>query len=165
MKSSDRVHGILQRSSLEAQDRDTSGSILCAKSYLGFYMAQLQFEARQLRKTYLCICEKHAPSSCPWCIEKPLASQRGRAFVSDRGKTAKTEVVQVSHLHDESGRPFSLLQVDLHTGRLHQIRAHLSSIGHPLLGDEMYGGKPWVRVMLHASRLKLDVPSLATPGC
>ena len=39
----------------------------------------MDFQARQLRKTYLCICEKHAPSSCPWCIEKPLASQRALA--------------------------------------------------------------------------------------
>jgi len=150
------AHGLLHR-----LDRETSGGILCAKSYLGSYMAQLQFEAGQLRKTYLCLCENHAPVTCPWFIELPLANSRGKSVVSDRGKYAKTEVVQVVHLQD-SGGSCSLLKVVLHTGRLHQIRAHLASLGYPILGDEMYGGRPGWRVLLHASRLQLDVPSLAT---
>eukprot|EP00434_Breviolum_minutum_P006242 symbB.v1.2.005507.t1/scaffold310.1/size231343/12 len=132
-------------------DRETSGGILCAKSYLGSYMAQLQFEAGQLRKTYLCLCENHAPVTCPWFIELPLANSRGKSVVSDRGKYAKTEVVQVVHLQD-SGGSCSLLKVVLHTGRLHQIRAHLASLGYPILGDETYGGRPGWRVLLHASR-------------
>ncbi|CAK9008994.1 unnamed protein product [Durusdinium trenchii] len=145
----------------DAQDRGTSGLILCAKTYLGFYLSQLEFEARRLRKTYLCICEGHAPTP-PFLLEAPLATRGGRAFVSTRGKHAQTEVVEVSHLLDEVGQPCSLLEVRLHTGRLHQIRAHLSSIGHAIRGDASYGGTKGPRVLLHASRLQIDLRGLGS---
>ncbi|CAK9008993.1 unnamed protein product [Durusdinium trenchii] len=150
------AHGLLHR-----LDRGTSGLILCAKTYLGFYLSQLEFEARRLRKTYLCICEGHAPTP-PFLLEAPLATRGGRAFVSTRGKHAQTEVVEVSHLLDEVGQPCSLLEVRLHTGRLHQIRAHLSSIGHAIRGDASYGGTKGPRVLLHASRLQIDLRGLGS---
>eukprot|EP00435_Cladocopium_sp_Y103_P030175 s62_g7.t1 len=84
---------------------------------------------------------------------------KGRPF-GPKGRDSKTEVVSAIHLRGPDGLNVSLLQVRLHTGRRHQIRAHLAHEGHPLLGDSSYGGPEvsWCpRIFLHASRLVVNM--------
>ncbi|CAE8654465.1 unnamed protein product, partial [Polarella glacialis] len=78
--------------------------------------------------------------------------------VASGGKRACTEILSVVHKAGPQGEPVSIVEVRLHTGRLHQIRAHLASEGHPLVGDPSYGGSTphWCpRTFLHAARLAL----------
>lgn len=86
-------------------------------------------------------------------IDLPLRrdDKRNKTVVADDGKPATTLWKVLN------GEP-SLLQVTPLTGRTHQIRAHLSAIGHPIVGDELYGGTPAERVMLHCCRLKFTHP-------
>jgi len=153
------AYGLLHR-----LDRDTSGVVLCAKSYLGYYLAQLHFEARRVRKVYVCLCQGWVQRRTAWFLEASLRAEGGRATVVAGGgagaRSARTEVQVVGHLLG-SGRDasLSLLEVRLHTGRLHQIRAHLAHEGHPLVGDAAYGGgasHAWCpRIFLHSYGLSL----------
>jgi len=76
------------------------------------------------------------------------------------GRPSRTEVLSVVVLRTTSGKEVSLAELRLQTGRMHQIRAHLSSEGHPLVGDVAYGGnqRPWCpRIFLHASHLRISL--------
>lgn len=152
-------HGLAHR-----LDAYTSGALLCAKTYRGFYLALKQFATRRVRKEYLCLCHGWL-NPAPRFVLLPLKVVRmedgaKRSVVSGEGRRARTEVRGAGQLSDEAGEEFSLVAVLLHTGRMHQIRAHLAALGHPLAGDAAYGGgtRPWCpRVFLHACRLGLDV--------
>mmetsp|Transcript_64010 Transcript_64010/g.149096 ORF Transcript_64010/g.149096 Transcript_64010/m.149096 type:complete len:170 (+) Transcript_64010:430-939(+) len=128
--------------------------MLVAKSYRGNHLAQLQLVARRVRKEYICLCHGTlAPA--PRLFEAPLRMQGRLAELSDTGKAARTELLSAAHLDS-----FSLTRLRLHTGRTHQIRAHLAAAGWPLVGDVAYGGqwRPWcTRNFLHACRLALDL--------
>lgn len=155
-------------------DRDTSGLLLCAKSYLGYHMAHLQFAAGRVIKEYVCLCHGHMQKE-PRRIEIPLrvSGVRGAGFrvsTAEPGRgmrPASTEVLAVAHLighpyadDGQCGQHYSLVHVRLHSGRLHQIRAHMSLQGHPLVGDPAYGApasKAPTRPFLHACHLVLDV--------
>lgn len=84
-------------------------------------------------------------------------------LVDEDGQQARTEICAVAHLYCKNGCSstcFSLVKVSLHTGRRHQIRAHMANEGCPLVGDVAYGGvaQEWCkRVFLHAHRLKLNL--------
>lgn len=153
------THGLVHR-----LDRQTSGALLWAQSYSGLYSARLQFSARRVRKEYVCLCEGWLSREVQF-LNAPLLEGVGktglpRSTVAPRGRWARTEVTAVAHLVCPEGRQLSLVEVQLHTGRLHQIRAHFSHEGHPLVGDALYGGcsSPWCpRMFLHASRLAIDV--------
>lgn len=157
VKDSSASHGLVHR-----LDRNTSGLLLCAKSYWGYAMTLMQFAAQRISKEYVFLCHGHLPSGLRW-IEAPLLRvgppHAARSTVSPQGQHASTEVDKVAHLHGAVGEgAFSLVLVRLHTGRLHQIRAHAAHYGHPLLGDVTYGGKVAVdcpRVFLHAHRLQV----------
>ncbi|CAL1170376.1 unnamed protein product [Cladocopium goreaui] len=150
-------HGIVHR-----LDVNTSGALLCSKTYLGYLLAQLQFVARRVQKYYVCVCAGHFPPQRRLLLDLLLEStvrDEPRSIVSERGRYSKTEVVSSVHLRVDE-LTVSLLQVRLHTGRRHQIRAHLAHEGHPLLGDSSYGGPEvsWCpRVFLHASRLVVNM--------
>jgi len=153
-------HGILHR-----LDRDTSGLMACAASYQGYFLGRLQFGLRRVLKEYVCLCFGAVPP-VPHLVndrleEVRMSTKMKRSIVSDRGSPACTEIEAVAILLSECGQRFmSLVQVRLHTGKLHQIRAHLAHLGHPLAGDWLYGGSadPWPgRIFLHARRLALDV--------
>mmetsp|Transcript_122339 Transcript_122339/g.340976 ORF Transcript_122339/g.340976 Transcript_122339/m.340976 type:complete len:149 (+) Transcript_122339:660-1106(+) len=83
-----------------------------------------------------------------------------RSVVVDYGQFARTELASVCHLCCMQGRLFTLAEVFLHTGRMHQIRAHLSHLGHPLVGDTLYSGpmaRLWLsRLFLHAHELFVE---------
>ena len=116
-----------------------------------------QFEAKRIRKTYAAFCVGRLAEQ--QLIDAPLARIGAINFgVRDEGKRALTRIVPL-----EPGDAHSLLEVHLLTGRTHQIRVHLSAIGHPLVGDWLYGDRDRGRPMLHARRLEMIHPATGQP--
>jgi RluA family pseudouridine synthase len=134
-------------------DRGTSGVMFFSKAAAINAKITRQFETKRIRKTYLALCEGELAET--QTVDAPLVRIGAIKFgVSDDGRRA------VTHLEPRSATPRgSLLRILLETGRTHQIRVHLSAIGHPLLGDWLYGDRASAaRPMLHASELEMTHP-------
>ena len=120
-------------------DRDTSGIVLIAKDMITASFLGEQMKRGEIKKTYSAIVigkpkEKH------FFIEKPIkriSENSMKRVCADDGQFAKTECVVVGEIKDG----FTQIDAKLHTGRTHQIRVHLSSIGLPLYADALYGEK------------------------
>lgn len=159
-------------------DRNTTGVMVVAKSETAHWRISRQFENRQTQKSYMAIVHG-TPELTADVINKPLGVhpkiREKYAIRPEMGKEAITfyEVI-------EAFRGFSLLHVRPKTGRTHQIRVHLSHIKHPIIGDDMYGGKlvyPWQlknaeaaaeepiinRPALHAYTLEFKHPATGQP--
>ena len=137
---------------MQRLDRGTSGVIFFSKqSDLNVRLTR-QFERKRIRKHYLAICDGELAER--QTIDAPIARIGAIKFaVRDGGKRS------VTHVRPRSASPQgSLLDIDLETGRTHQIRVHLSAIGHPLAGDWLYGEKNASRPMLHAAELEMTHP-------
>jgi 23S rRNA pseudouridine1911/1915/1917 synthase len=171
IKDESRANGILHR-----LDRDTTGALLVARSYSGFYDLRFQFAANQIVKEYTCLVNGNFPRLGVWnSIERRIQTEKARdtdghvklqsRVVDEGGEHAFTEYMpKATYVVKGTKHPVSLLNVRLHTGRSHQIRVHLSSIGHPLLYDWNYGDKqnPTAKFFLHARSLEFwnpDSPS------
>lgn len=137
-------------------DRETSGLVVFAKDLDTHKKLSNLFEKRSVDKRYLAIIwgrlDKHV------IIDKPIYEfSSGRCGVSEKGKDAVTEIKPIQFFDN-----FSLVEARLYTGRRHQIRVHLYSIGHPVVGDPLYGDiekqKKFSRMYLHSSLIsfKLD---------
>ena len=133
-------------------DRETSGVLLFARSRE--VCEEVRASWSGAKKTYLAVVEGH-PKPAQGAIDQPLWEDRAlnvRVGTRQESKEARTRYRTL-----ESARGRALLEVELDTGRRHQIRVHLAWLGHPLLGDERYGrGGP--RLGLHALRLELPHP-------
>ena len=137
---------------MQRLDRGTSGVIFFSKrSELNVRLTR-QFEKKSIRKRYLAICDGELGEA--QTIDAPIARAGAILFaVREGGKRA------VTHLHPRAHTPMgSLVDILLETGRTHQIRVHLSAIGHALAGDWLYGRKNAVRPMLHAAELEMTHP-------
>jgi 23S rRNA pseudouridine1911/1915/1917 synthase len=143
-------------------DKETSGVIVVARTEAAHHALVRQFSERTLRKEYLAwVLGEPDPAS--GSIREPIDRHpvvRTRMTVAAGGRPAHTDWELL-----RAGQGAALLRCRIHTGRTHQIRVHLSHIGHPLLGDKTYGYKPrhrvWEpisRVMLHAEILGLAHP-------
>jgi 23S rRNA pseudouridine1911/1915/1917 synthase len=137
-------------------DRATSGVMICAKTPDALKWLQRQFAQRRTKKTYYAVVSgipKEPAAIIDMPIERnPKAPATFR--VGNNGKSALTQykVIDTNAVH-------SLLELKPETGRTHQLRVHLSHIGHPIVGDAMYGGETADRMMLHANKLELTLPS------
>lgn len=137
-------------------DRATSGVMICAKNPESSKWLQKQFAQRKVKKTYLAIVEgtlseQHAVIDMP--IERnPKKPQTFR--VGSNGKPATTEYEVLAAVNGES-----LLELKPTTGRTHQLRVHLSKLGHPIIGDTLYGDVPADRLYLHAHKLEITLPN------
>lgn len=148
-------------------DRDTSGVILTARtqpaaSFLGKAMI-----AKRFRKTYLAIVAPGAPSPRGGVIDSPLRRE-------SIGREAYMRVTDADHPDAESAKTryrtlaatpeAALMELSPETGRMHQLRVHMASLGRPIVGDARYGGALVVggravpRLMLHAARLTFPHP-------
>ena len=156
------LHDLVQRHTapaflMQRLDRGTSGVIFFSK--LADINARLtrQFQRKRIRKTYLAICDGELAER--QTIDAPLARIGPISFgVRDHGRRAITDVAP------ERATPSgSLVEVMLRTGRTHQIRSHLAAIGHPLIGDWLYGKRNAARPMLHAAELAMLHPLTNEP--
>lgn len=151
--------GLLQR-----LDKHTSGLLVVAKTKNAHAKLQDQLLGHSLDKIYLAIC-----TGCPEQEEGFIEASLDEVFhpfvkkmgVSEEGKSAKTEYKVLAKWDDQS-----LVAVKLHTGRQHQIRVHFSHIGHPLIGDTLYGGEgPFPRQALHSYFLRFLHPEADRETC
>lgn len=140
-------------------DKDTSGCLVVAKNDEAHRALSAQFEERSVDKIYLALVGGKFRKRAGTIEEKigrhPVDRQR-MSVESRRGRAAKTEY-RVIRASDE----MSLVECKLHSGRTHQIRVHLRHLGHPILGDKIYGGrfaKTFPRQMLHAWKLGFQHP-------
>jgi 23S rRNA pseudouridine1911/1915/1917 synthase len=118
-------------------DRDTSGLMVVAKTDLAHRRLGAAIAARRVQRTYAALAWGHLDES-PTIIEAPVArhpQDRKRMTVTPAGRTARTDAFVVGRFGVAD-----LLRLELHTGRTHQIRVHLEHIGHPIVGDPVYGG-------------------------
>ena len=118
-------------------DRDTSGLMIVAKTDLSHRRLGAAIAARRVRRVYAALAWGHLSSS-PLTIDAAMvrhSQDRKRMQVSSRGRPARTVASVVARFEVAD-----LLRLELHTGRTHQIRLHLEHVGHPVIGDPVYGG-------------------------
>ncbi len=152
-------------------DRETSGLLLVARNDAAFARLQRQFKTRRVEKTYLALVEG-TPDASEGRIEAPIARdpayrQRMAVLSEKRGGRKAVSAFRVVERYlsgmSQQRHEFSLLEVDLLTGRTHQIRVHLAFIKHPVVGDRIYGRRkqriPCPRQFLHAHRLAFTQPT------
>ena len=142
-------------------DKETSGVLLVARTQASFEYLKGLFQKHEIQKTYLAWVSGQ-PKKEKGIIDVPIGIRNGTTKRSTRStKMAKPAVTEYKVLKTEEkidargqGAKFSLLEVKPQTGRTHQIRVHLASIGYPVVGDHLYGPKAqpaWAtRLMLHA---------------
>ena len=156
MPASERA-GIVHR-----LDRDTSGLIVVAKNESAHTALADQFKDRSVKKTYLALVHGR-PEPPEAVIDAPIGrhpSHRKRMAVVSRGRQSRTGYRTL-----ERYTRFTLLELSPETGRTHQVRVHMASLGHPLAGDAVYGkAHPRLgRHFLHASMLGFRLPSSGEP--
>jgi 23S rRNA pseudouridine1911/1915/1917 synthase len=137
-------------------DRATSGVIIAAKNPEALSWLQKQFSQRRTKKTYIAVIEGHLDPEKA-LIDMPIERnpKKPQTFrVGQNGKPAQTtyEVIK-------SSDKYSMLQLQPTTGRTHQLRVHLKQLGHPIVGDTLYGMKPAQRLFLHALSLEITLPN------
>lgn len=141
-------------------DKGTSGLILVAKNKKTFDNLKSQFKNRTVKKKYYCLVggETSMDGSINWPVGRSKYGF-GKFGVRVDGKDAVTEFKLVEKLKRDS-KKYSLLEINLKTGRTHQIRVHLSHLRWPLVGDKLYGGEADVlhRPFLHAFCLEFENP-------
>ncbi len=150
-------------------DRGTSGVMVVAKNDRAHEELARQFHDREVEKDYLALVwgEVMAGRRIDAPIGRDPSNRKKMSAKARRSREAVTRIVRAEHF----GRALTLVQVAIHTGRTHQIRVHLSAIGHPVVGDPLYGGvhrrvpgdvravAHLARPFLHAARLVFTHPA------
>jgi len=140
-------------------DKDTSGLMLVARTRACMDRLMTQIAAREVRREYLAIVQGPWRGPESQDIDAPIGrdpQHRLRMAVVASGKPARTDVERLA-----ARGGVTAVRCRLHTGRTHQIRVHLSSRGHALVGDLLYGGRPalgMTRQALHATELAFEHP-------
>ncbi|HET7088315.1 MAG TPA: RluA family pseudouridine synthase [Anaerolineae bacterium] len=158
------VGGEMRPGIVHRLDKDTSGLIVAAKHDAAHRELQRQFKSRQVKKVYLALVEgRLAPRV--GIVDAPIARDRvhrRRMAVSADGRPSRTRYKVIRYLRLAEAA-YSFVEAHPETGRTHQIRVHLAWLGHPLVGDTLYGRRkpalPIGRQFLHAARLTLRLPS------
>jgi 23S rRNA pseudouridine1911/1915/1917 synthase len=157
------IAGVRRPGIVHRLDRDTSGLLIVARHDVAQASLMGQLKARRVKKTYLALVHGSVAAAVGR-IEAPIGRDPGhrtRMAVVSSGRPATT-----GYRVRERFEGWTLLELDLVTGRTHQIRVHLAAIGHPIAGDPVYGTgtsrrgpEALERLFLHAWRLELTSPS------
>ena len=163
------IAGVQRPGIVHRLDRDTSGLLMVARTDLAQHSLMAQLKARRIKKTYLALVHGQVAAEVGR-IEAPIGrdpKHRTRMAVVPDGRASTT-----GYRVRERFGGWTLLELDLVTGRTHQIRVHLDALGHPVAGDPVYGtgtsrrgprpgpgGAPLERLFLHAWRLQLTSPA------
>lgn len=157
------IAGVRRPGIVHRLDRDTSGLLMVARTDLAQHSLMAQLKARRIKKTYLALVQGSVAAAVGR-IEAPIGRDprhRTRMAVVPAGRPSTT-----GYRVAERFESWTLLELDLVTGRTHQIRVHLDAIGHPVAGDPVYGTGTssrgpdgLARLFLHAWRLELTSPS------
>jgi 23S rRNA pseudouridine1911/1915/1917 synthase len=158
------VNGDLRPGIVHRLDRDTSGVLVAARTDAAHQALAHQFQTRQVEKVYLALVHG-LPRPAQGRITSPISRDRiRRTRMSTRSGTGRPALTDYRVI--EEFEKMSLLEVRIGTGRTHQIRVHLASLGHPVFGDRLYGAPaaPGLnRFFLHAHRLRFLSPSTGEP--
>jgi 23S rRNA pseudouridine1911/1915/1917 synthase len=144
-------------------DKETSGLVIVAKGEVAHRRLSAAIAARRVIRRYAAMSWGHLAADT-LSVDQPIARDprdRKRMAVVSTGKNARTDFVRLARFASAD-----LLRAHLHTGRTHQIRVHLASVGHPVVGDDVYGGGggrrlaglPPKRHFLHAAWLQFHHP-------
>jgi 23S rRNA pseudouridine1911/1915/1917 synthase len=144
-------------------DKETSGLLLVARTDRAHQVLGAELQARRIRRRYAALSWGHLTAD-QLSVDKPLARDprdRKRMAVVNTGRPARTDFTRLARFDSAD-----LLRAHLHSGRTHQIRVHLAAIGHPVVGDDTYGGGgarrlvglPPHRHFLHAAWLQFRHP-------
>jgi len=160
-----QVAGDLRPGIIHRLDRGTSGVLLVARTDAAHRALAAQFAARGVEKIYLALVQGRVRDDTGR-IEKPIARDPvHRTRMTARLATGRSALTDFRVL--ERFENFTYLEVRIGTGRTHQIRVHLASIGHPVAGDKLYGARPAAgggfmgeaRIFLHAWRISFTSPA------
>lgn len=158
IKDLSTINGVIRPGIVHRLDKDTSGVIVVAKHDEAHTTLSDMFKEKTLEKTYVCIAKgvfKDKSGRIETLIGRDPRDRKKMAVVTENGKIA----ISNYEVLDES-KNYSLVKVRIETGRTHQIRVHMKSLNHPILGDATYGNSTdgIARQMLHAYRLKFTHP-------
>lgn len=140
-------------------DRETSGLMLIAKTAEAAEYFSAAFRDRKINKLYIGAAAGD-PESEVWTMDAPMGRPTGarKIKVWEYGRDAVTNF----RVLERAGKA-CLIDIRPETGRTNQIRVHLAHAGHPIVGDDIYGGPPAARMMLHAMRLQFPHPATGRP--
>ncbi len=145
-------------------DRDTSGLLVVARSERAHRRLQRMLRDRLIERTYIALVHGVPPPALT--IDKPIGRDRGVRTRMAVDVSEGREAVTHTRVLEDLG-PVALLEVRLETGRTHQIRVHLDAVGHPVVGDRVYGRRErdygLHRQFLHAARLAFPHPETGEP--
>jgi len=171
-----RADGVPRAGIVHRLDKDTSGLLLVAKTEVAHAALSRQMKSRAIRRRYIALAEGHLPLDAG-TVDAPIGRHAAhRKVMSIRhlgGRVAVTHYRVIKRFAPQQplAFPYTLVELSLETGRTHQIRVHLSHLGHPVLGDTTYGRHPasyWremgvYRQLLHAYRLSFTHPRTGRP--
>ena len=155
------IRGVEKPGIVHRLDKDTSGVMVVAKNDRAHLGLTSQFQNRSVQKYYEALCHG-IPQPTRGRVEQPVARHkvdRMRMAVDPKGKTAITDYT----VAEAFGTRYARLEMQIHTGRTHQIRVHMAFLGCPLVGDPLYGRRqnPWgyTGQALHCARLAFTHPT------
>ena len=158
IKNLSGINGVLRPGIVHRLDKDTSGLLVVAKNDKAHISLQEQIKNKTCRRIYLAVLEGHLKEDSGEIVTKIARDKKDRKkmAVTDVGREAITEYKVLEHFKNAS-----LVVFSLKTGRTHQIRVHCKYLGHPIVGDKLYGKevKGLNGQLLHAVRLSFIHPT------